>query len=160
MNLQDLKIIDFDKKGNVVRFYLGGKHLQNYYGDDWDDAPYDCNAGTVYEDFIVGFVDIAFPFDGYVLEPSDEYSTYNCRFCKMNMKNGDVPCVVYAPQDIGGSYFYDKFSHWVGSNNAYRFYFEDNINTNEKHEVFCNKNKIPGAKMILMGTFPKESENE
>lgn len=160
MELQNLKIIDFEKKGNVVRFYLGDKNLQEYYGDDWDDAPYDCNAGTVYENFMVGFIDVAFPFSSYVLEPSDEYNSYNCRFCKENMKNGDVPCIVYVPQDLNGSYLYDNFSHWAGSNRAYRFYFEDNINTNEKHEIFCNGQKIPGAILILIGTYPQEDENE
>lgn len=42
-----MQIIDMEKKGNVVRFYLGENGKQ--WGDDWNDAPYDCNAGTVYE---------------------------------------------------------------------------------------------------------------
>lgn len=160
MNLQELKIIDFDKKGNVVRFYLGKKDLKEYYGDDWNDAPYDCNAGTVYENFMVGFIDVAFPFGSYVLEPSDEYGSYNCKFCKENMKNGDVPCIVYVPQDLSNSYLYDSFSHWAGSNRAYKFYFEDNITTNEKHEVFCNENKVTGATLMWIAGYPKEGNNE
>ena len=30
-----MKIIDFEKKGNVVRFYVGSDNLENYYGDDF-----------------------------------------------------------------------------------------------------------------------------
>ena len=78
-----MKIIDFEKKGNIVRFYLGEKTedwgwtnpeykdytgetpswlkpKDTYYGDDWDDAPYEHNAGQVYEEFIKGQKDIAF----------------------------------------------------------------------------------------------------
>ena len=40
------EIIDFERKGNVVRFYLGKNGEQ--WGDDWDDAPYEHNAGKVY----------------------------------------------------------------------------------------------------------------
>ena len=85
-----MKIIDFKKKGNVVRFYLGEetpdwgwtrsdytrngttpdwlKPSDRYYGDDWDDRPYEHNAGQVYEEFIKGYKDVAFDFDDLVLE--------------------------------------------------------------------------------------------
>lgn len=36
------QIIDFKRKGNMVRFYIGKNGEQ--WGDDWNDAPYDCNA--------------------------------------------------------------------------------------------------------------------
>lgn len=32
-----MQIIDFDRKGNVVRFYIG-KNAREATGDDWDDA--------------------------------------------------------------------------------------------------------------------------
>ena len=71
------KIIDFEVKGNVVRFYLGNKTDEwgwtnknykdrngntpdwlkpndTYYGDDWDDVPYEHNAGLVYDKFVKG----------------------------------------------------------------------------------------------------------
>ena len=47
-----MKIIDFDKKGNVVRFYLGEDVCNDYWGDDWNDAPYEHNAGTVYNRYV------------------------------------------------------------------------------------------------------------
>ena len=57
-----MKIIDFSKKGNVVRFYLGEDNCKDYWGDDWNDFPYEHNAGCVYDEYIAGIVDIAFPF--------------------------------------------------------------------------------------------------
>lgn len=157
MNLQELKIIDFEKKGHLVRLYLGDKNLNEYYGDDWNDVPYDCNAGTVYDRFATGFIDVVFQFDSYVLEPSNEWiSSGNCGYCKDDMKNRNMPCIVYVPYELDDGYFYDNFSRWVGSDNATKIYFEDTINVNERREVFCNNNKIQGVNMILMGSFPKE----
>lgn len=44
-----MKIIDFERKGNLVRFYLGDDDLHDWSGDDWNDTPYEYNAGQVYE---------------------------------------------------------------------------------------------------------------
>lgn len=46
------KVIDYDKKGNLVRFYLGDIDLGYWTGDDWDDAPYEHNAGMIYEEYV------------------------------------------------------------------------------------------------------------
>ena len=45
----------------MVRFYLGKDTLEKYYGDDWNDTPYECNAGTVYDEYISGTADLVFP---------------------------------------------------------------------------------------------------
>lgn len=39
-----MKIIDFERKGNLVRFYLGDDDLAEWWGDDWNDTPYEHNA--------------------------------------------------------------------------------------------------------------------
>lgn len=158
MDLKELRIIDFKKKGNVVRFYLGDKNLQEYYGDDWEDVPYDCNAETVYREYITGSIDIAFPFDSYVLEPCNEY--HGCVYCKDDMSNRNVPCIVYVPHNLNEGCFDDCFSYWVGNDNAFRIYFWDIIDTNEKGQVFCNGNRIPGTTMMLITDYPKEKNNE
>ena len=44
-----MKIIDFEIKGNQVKFYLGSDNCDNYWGDDWDDKPYEHNAGEPYD---------------------------------------------------------------------------------------------------------------
>ena len=60
----DYKIIDFERKGNVVRFYLiKVDRNDDYYGDDWDDTPYEHNAGSVYDSFVNKIVDVFFPYD-------------------------------------------------------------------------------------------------
>lgn len=121
-----MKIIDFEKKGNVVRFYLGADNCQNYWGDDWNDAPYDCNAGTVYADFISGIRDIAFPFDDLVLEPCD--GTFCCSYTKDDMKRRTVPCIVVVPKELAETTYDEKFSRWVGADGVQRFYFGDEMN--------------------------------
>ena len=32
------KIIDFQRKGNVVRFFIGPDECNDYWGDDWDEV--------------------------------------------------------------------------------------------------------------------------
>ena len=114
-------IIDCKKKGNIVRFYLGekepewgwtNKDYKNesgetpawlepsdiYEGDDWDDAPYEHNAGTVYEEFIKGTVDVAFGYDDLVIEPSFGY--LNSNWCKEDMRERKIPCLIVIPEDV------------------------------------------------------------
>ena len=98
-----MKIVDIERKGNVVRFYLGKKTddwgwtnpdykdsqgntpdwlkpSDRFYGDDWDDAPYEHNADRVYDQFIYGYVDKSAGFDDLVLMPAD--GDYNSDYCK------------------------------------------------------------------------------
>ena len=78
-----MKIIDFKKKGNVVRFYLGKDSLKEWWGDDWDDTPYEYNAGQVYDEYVTGHSDVFFNFDNLVLEPSD--GTNDSGYSKQDM---------------------------------------------------------------------------
>lgn len=158
MDLKELRVIDFEKKGNAIRLYLGDKNLEEYYGDGWEGVPYDCNAGTVYSEFITGSIDIVFPFDSYVLEPCNEWG--ECRYCKDDMQNRDVPCIVYVPYVVSEGGFADCFNRWVGSDNVFKIYFNDTIEVNERQEVFCNGNKVSGATMMLITGYPKEKSNE
>ena len=121
-----MKIIDFAKKGNVVRFYLGADELKTWHGDDWDDAPYEHNAGTVYEEFECGQRDIAFNFDDLVLEPSD--GTSDSRWCKDDMRERKVPCIIVVPKEIAeDSWYGNDFAHWVGADGVQKFYFGDKM---------------------------------
>ena len=83
-----MKIIDYAKKGNLVRFYLGKDDCNNYYGDDWDDAPYNCNAGIVYDEFVIGIWDICFNFNCIVLEPY-----LDSTLTKNDFKEKKIPCL-------------------------------------------------------------------
>lgn len=150
-----MQIIDFEKKGNVVRFYLGEKtsewgwtrsdykQLHNgqlktpdwlkpsdiYYGDDWDDRPYEHNAGKVYSEFIKGYVDVAFDFDDLVLEPCDG-DFYNSAYCKEDMVNRIVPCIIVVPKSIVKDNWSTDFTYWIGCEGIKRYYFGDEMNDN------------------------------
>ena len=58
-----MKIIDWRRNGNVVRLFLGRDNLDRWYGDDWNDRPYEHNAGSVYKEFVSGYFDLTFGFD-------------------------------------------------------------------------------------------------
>lgn len=122
-----MKVIDFSRKGNVVRFYLGADDLEDYYGDDWDDAPYDCNAGEVYERYVSAYIDVSFPFDSAVLEPCN--GVHNCCYAKDDMKDGIVPCIIVVPKEmLENAYWHDyDFSYWVGSKDKIAVYFNDPV---------------------------------
>lgn len=123
-----MKIIDFMKKGNVVRFYLGADDLKDWHGDDWNDYPYECNAGTVYEEFVSGHRDIAFPFDSLVLEPCSGGTSYTgSGYCKDDMKARRVPCIIVVPADIDDDSWDSSFAHWVGADGIQKFYFGDKM---------------------------------
>lgn len=147
-----MKIIDFDRKGNLVRFFLGEKTpdwgwtnehytdasgrrpewlkpCDTYYGDDWDDTPYECNAGEVYEEFVKGHKDVAFGFDDMVLEPADVYRS-SSGVCKDDMKRRQVPCLIVVPKNTlrGKGYYYsEQFEDWVGCDGVQKFYFGDDM---------------------------------
>ena len=118
------EIIDFALKGNVIRFYLGTNGEQ--WGDDWDDAPYEHNAGEVYDEYVSGITDCYVPFDCFVLEPANGHS--NSPFCKEDMIKGKVPCVIIVPVSIAKTSWNDySFDYWLGNKDIIKIYFGDNI---------------------------------
>lgn len=119
------KIIDFKRKGNVVRFYLGADDCSDYWGDDWNDAPYDCNAGTVYDQYVTGFKDVAFPFDSLVLEPSSEWGGASRHYSKEDMIKRVVPCIIVVPKSVRADSWAARFSDWIGADGIKKIYFED-----------------------------------
>lgn len=109
------QIIDIARKGNVVRLYLGEKTEKwgwtnpnykdytgktpewleptyTFYGDDWDDTPYEHNAGLVYDYFIKGTKDLFFPFNTVLLMPED--GILNSEYCKDDFVDRKVPYLI------------------------------------------------------------------
>lgn len=120
-----MQIIDMEKKGNVVRFYLGENGKQ--WGDDWDDAPYEHNAERVYGEYVKATKDVAFPFDYLVFEPCDGV---NCsRYCKQDMIKRKVPCLIVVPDELHKEdcFMSDDFNRWVGADGVLRYYFGDEM---------------------------------
>lgn len=125
-----MKIIDWDCKGNMVRFYLGEDDCTDYHGDDWNDAPYDCNAGTVYKEYIKGHRDIVFPYDALVLEPCD--GVVNCRFCKDDMVAGIVPCIIVVPAHLAEGTYDDSYLYWARCKGVKAYYFNDSMEPSDE----------------------------
>ena len=114
-----------ERKGNVVRFYLGEDDCEDYWGDDWNDTPYECNAGMVYERFVSGHRDIYFDFDDLVIEPCD--GVLNSGYCREDMKNRRVPCLIVVPKELYGNSWGNTFDKWVGADGIKKYYFGDKM---------------------------------
>lgn len=118
-----MKIIDFERKGNLVRFYLGANKVNDYTGDAWKKRPYNDEAGCVSEKYITGIADIVFPFDALVLEPCS--GDPECVFSKEDMKSGKTPCIIAVPEDLAAASTLDSFYHWANCKGIVKFYFGD-----------------------------------
>lgn len=160
------KIIDFEIKGNIVRFYLGNKDEEwgwtnknykdssnetpkwlkpsdDYYGDDWNDTPYECNAGRVYDEFIYGTRTYYYDINWKIIEPCD--GEINSTYCKDDFKKRNIPCVIVIKGELANRYCYkDSFSFWFNylrENDDYDnedvelFYFEDYLMSGETLET-------------------------
>ena len=145
-----MQIIDFERKGNVIRFYLGEKtteygwtdvsayepydrcseislYSNTYYGDDWNDAPYQDNAGRVYDRFIKSYRDLVVPFDYLVLEPSDSFESYS----KEDMRDRKIPCIILVSPEVAAKtnlewYSTSIFEQAAQTADTIKIYFEDN----------------------------------
>lgn len=123
--LKKYEIIDLMAKGNLVRFYLGKNGEQ--YGDDWDDAPWDCNAERVYDEFVRGTVDICFPFPVTLLEPVSDWSS-SPRCSKDDMVKRRVPCLLAVPSEIYDETPWEGFNYFVAVDGVLKIYFGDHLN--------------------------------
>lgn len=82
------EIIDFECKGNAIRFYLGENGEQ--YGEGWYIDDYNVNSGKVDDKYISGVKDIYIDFDVFIFEPSRQFS-------KETIRDNRLPCL-----NIGG----------------------------------------------------------
>ena len=105
-----MKIIDYAVKGNVVRFFLGEDDCTDYWGDDWNDAPYEHNSGAVYD---------------LVLEPCT--GEFNSIWSKDDMKQRQMPCIVVVPAERAKGSWENSFRYWQGADGVKRFYFGDSM---------------------------------
>lgn len=124
-----MKVIDFEKKGNLVRFYLGDDSETNYRGDNWDSVLYARNAGRVYPKFVKGYVDVAFPYDAVVLESADDYANGNSPLSMQDFVNKKVPCIVVVPAYAAVNDVRPQFCIYAGVCYCEKFYFGDDVKT-------------------------------
>ena len=118
------KIIDFEIRGCAIKLYIG--ECDDWGGDDWDDAPYEFNAGPVYGEFVKGHKDIAFPFDDLVLEPCD--GELNSPYCKDDFAARRTPCIIVVPAELAAERPWgDDYRYWVGNAGIKKFYYGDEM---------------------------------
>ncbi len=113
--IRENEIIDFATKGNVIRFYLGTNGKQ--WGDDWNDKPYEHNAGRVYDEFVKGHQDIVVEFEKAVFTP--DCGHINSPYSKEDMIKRKVPCVVIAGDE------YWRFEEALANDASIKYYFGD-----------------------------------
>lgn len=129
-----MKVIDFDKKGNVIKLYFGNDKDKEYWGDDWDDKPYEHNAGEVYSEYVEDIKEYAFPFDYGVIQPADDWNYGgNSPFSKEDMKKRKCPCLIISkPKEDW--YFNYKYSELLGyeEDDVLKIYFNDKFDVMDK----------------------------
>ena len=123
-----MKIIDFKREGNTVTFYLGDD--PDYTGDDWDDVPYEHNAGKVYDEYIKGEKTIEFNYNDLVIEPS--YREWNSKYSKNDMKARKVPCIIVISRLMMNKlyehdYWIDSYKKALKIEDAKKYYFGDDM---------------------------------
>ncbi len=100
-----MKIIGWERKGNVVRLALGKDDLNDWSGDDWNDAPYEHNASSIPLWGTEKYVDMAFGYNVSVLEAEDDWHyNGNSPFCIDDFKDRKAPILVIDP--TGEEVFY------------------------------------------------------
>lgn len=98
-----LRLIDAQTKGNLVRLYFGDydETTKQWYGaenpgelphgDDWDDAPYEHNAGLVYARYVKNVLDVYVKWDYRVFEPNEGY--LNSPFTREGLFKDKAPVI-------------------------------------------------------------------
>ena len=129
-----MRICDWETKGNVVRLYLcAAEDYDDIWGDDWNDAPYEHNAGRVYDEYINGIVDLYFSWNVDILEAEDDWAYQsNSPYSKRMFKDRLAPIFIVYWLDEN-EWSWDKcYSRFIGadnSNKVLKFYMGDDIHT-------------------------------
>lgn len=114
-----MKVVYIDFKGNLVRFYLGTREqFENSWGDDWNDRPFEHNAGEVDDKFVTKTVDVAFKMDVDVILPEDDYNFHgNTPFAMEDFKKARLARCIIAEND------WYSFTQLEDKNKGFRIYF-------------------------------------
>ncbi len=176
----DLILIDFYKEEDVFdNFELtfgSKKDIKDYWGDDWNDAPYEHNAGRVYERYVQMKVHYK-PFNCIAVQPCDIHDP-NSKWCKEDFKKERTPCLLLVPHslleeldlsekhttnndlireyDDWYKFTYDKF---LGREGVTEIYFNETFDSiSKKIEELNYMNKL--SKDVLMFTTLRNFDDE
>ena len=87
----DAYLIDACWQGNALRVYFGSS-VEEITGDDFNDVPYESNAGIVYSEFVKCVLDVMVPFNYTIHDPASDLDCYeNSTLCRDDFKSGEVP---------------------------------------------------------------------
>lgn len=111
-----------DDEGFVTLCFCDDRRKDDVYadafGDDWNDTPYECNAGIVgdrFEDVEIVIrphtdISVTYPHEGHC----------NSSWCRNDMKTGIVPLAVTVPDDVAERYGDDwRVENGGGYGNSY-----------------------------------------
>ncbi len=171
------QLIDIARKGNALRFFLGEKtddwgwtnpdykdgqgHAPDwlkpenrYYGDDWDDTPFEHNAGGVYPWFVKDTVDVTFPFDSIIVEPND--GVLNSSYCMDDFVAREAPRFIVISEEAQKALYDDGKgpSAW-----AYEGDFEYARKLISEWES-SHGEKLEGADSYYLGDVVEVSDDE
>lgn len=96
-------IIDIERNGAALRLYTttDKQNVHDAWGDDWNDRPYEHNAGLVYDRYVNGLVDIYLDFEYNIFEPQDMWDYKgNSPYSKEDFKQNVVPAAIITGQSL------------------------------------------------------------
>lgn len=102
---------------------------ESAYGDDWDDTPYEHNAGIVYGKYVDYELVIRIAYETAFLFPCD--GADNSMWRREDMRDGTVPLFVMLDEETNAVYAKDwrfddfPYAFAIGLRDAHRFYFGD-----------------------------------
>lgn len=140
-----MREIQFDKdyylcyiEGNFAYFT---NNLEKQWGDDWDDKPYEHNAGRPYEHHDTEVVKVA--FESYLETPA-EIASINSNYSVEDINNKETPWLSgekgFSVKEI--EMFTGKDWNELSKNNPLEFYKLTNEIINEMKENMSNKVEI------------------
>lgn len=86
----DIYLIDACWRGNALRLYFGYS-VEEIWGDDWDDVPFESNCGTVYSEYVTCVLDVLIPFNYTITDIADDLYYENSKYCRNDFKAGEIP---------------------------------------------------------------------
>lgn len=93
----DDEIIDINQKGNLLTLKLGRNG--NQWGDDWNDAPYNSNAGDVYDEYVRQTVDVVYN-SAYTVVAYHEFNNFtNVSLSMLDFVNRQQPLFYIVKSD-------------------------------------------------------------
>lgn len=102
---KELFLIDIEQRGHLLKLYFGNDN--DYWGDDWNDTPYEHNSEIVYDKYVKAIMYVAIPFEYDIITPEEDY-TYrgNSPFCKNDFKTNSnkYPYMIIKNRDFPSIY--------------------------------------------------------